>query len=204
MINKIVIEGKTREEAIENAVITYNTAKEDIIILNEEAKSALFKGKKYILEIITKQDVIKYIKEVINNIAKYFNTEINIEVKEVENIININLITDNNSLLIGKNGKNLESIQAYLRNLVNENTNNNLKLNLDVSNYKKKKIDNLERQVKRIAREVKNTKVDAKLDPMNSYERMIVHNAVSKYEELTTQSYGEEPNRYVVIKYKEN
>ena len=204
MINKIVIEGKTREEAIENAVITYNTAKEDIIILNEEAKSALFKGKKYILEIITKQDVIKYIIEVINNIAKYFNTEINIEVKEVENIININLITDNNSLLIGKNGKNLESIQAYLRNLVNENTNNNLKLNLDVSNYKKKKIDNLERQVKRIAREVKNTKVDAKLDPMNSYERMIVHNAVSKYEELTTQSYGEEPNRYVVIKYKEN
>ncbi len=204
MLNKMIFEGKTKEEAIENAQIQCNASKEDIIIMNEEVKSALFKGKKYIIEIITKQEVIKYIKEILKTISKYFNTEINIEVKESENIININLIAENNSLLIGKNGKNLESIQNYLRSIVNEKTNNNLKVNLDVSNYKKKKIDNLERQVKRIAKEVKNTKVEAKLDPMNSYERMIVHNAIAKFEELTTQSYGEEPNRYVVIKYKEN
>ena len=204
MLNKMIFEGKTKEEAIENAQIQCNASKEDIIIMNEEVKSALFKGKKYIIEIITKQEVIKYIKEILKTISKYFNTEINIEVKESENIININLIAENNSLLIGKNGENLESIQNYLRSIVNEKTNNNLKVNLDVSNYKKKKIDNLERQVKRIAKEVKNTKVEAKLDPMNSYERMIVHNAIAKFEELTTQSYGEEPNRYVVIKYKEN
>jgi spoIIIJ-associated protein len=204
MLNRTIFEGKTKEEAIENAQLQCNASKEDIIIMNEEVKSALFKGKKYIIEIITKQEVIKYVKEMLKEIAKYFNTEINIEVKEVDNIININIIADNNSLLIGKNGKNLESIQNYLRNVINEQTNNALKLNLDVSNYKKKKIDNLERQVKRIAKEVKNTKVEAKLDPMNSYERMIVHNAVAKFEELTTQSYGEEPERYVVIKYKEN
>ena len=204
MLNKMIFEGKTKEEAIENAQIQCNASKEDIIIMNEEVKSALFKGKKYIIEIITKQEVIKYIKEILKTISKYFNTEINIEVKESENIININLIAENNSLLIGKNGENVESIQNYLRSIVNEKTNNNLKVNLDVSNYKKKKIDNLERQVKRIEKEVKNTKVEAKLDPMNSYERRIVHNAIAKFEELTTQSYGEEPNRYVVIKYKEN
>ena len=141
MLNRTIFEGKTKEEAIENAQLQCNASKEDIIIMNEEVKSALFKGKKYIIEIITKQEVIKYVKEMLKEIAKYFNTEINIEVKEVDNIININIIADNNSLLIGKNGKNLESIQNYLRNVINEQTNNALKLNLDVSNYKKKKME---------------------------------------------------------------
>ena len=72
------------------------------------------------------------------------------------------------------------------------------------SNYREKKITNLERTARRIAREVKNTKVEAKLDPMNSYERRIIHNALTNNKYVYTESHGEEPNRCVVIKLKED
>ena len=75
---------------------------------------------------------------------------------------------------------------------------------VDVSIYKDKKVKRLEREVKRIMREVENTKIEAKLDPMNSYERRLVHTIVSENENLETESFGENPNRYVVIKCKEN
>ena len=73
----------------------------------------------------------------------------------------------------------------------------------DIENYRDKKVSNLERTAKRIAREVKMTKVEAKLEPMNSYERRIVHNALSNNKFVYTESVGEEPNRCVVIKLKE-
>ena len=70
-------------------------------------------------------------------------------------------------------------------------------------NYKEKKVTNLERMAKRIAREVKVSKVETKLEPMNSYERRVIHNALSKNKYVYTESVGEEPNRCVVIKLKE-
>ena len=74
---------------------------------------------------------------------------------------------------------------------------------IDIDNYKEKQNYFLTRDVKKIAREVTLSKMEVKLDPMNSYERRIVHNALSKFDYIETKSEGEEPNRYVVIKYKE-
>ena len=80
----------------------------------------------------------------------------------------------------------------------------NYKFTLDVNEYKEKREKSLERLAKRIAREVKTTKVEAKLDSMNSYERRIIHNALTNYKGIYTESEGEEPNRYVVVKPKED
>ncbi len=77
------------------------------------------------------------------------------------------------------------------------------KFQLDIGEYKAAREQKLEFLAKKIAREVVMTKVEAKLDPMNSYERRIVHNALSKFDYIETISEGEEPNRCVVIKYKE-
>ena len=75
---------------------------------------------------------------------------------------------------------------------------------LDVENYKEKKLSNLERNAKRIAKEVLRTKIEVKLDDMNSYERRIIHNALSNFKNISTTSEGEEPNRHIVISYKED
>ena len=129
------------------------------------------------------------------------NVEINLEVREEENIFNVTMVSNNNPVLIGKEGKNLNALQFLLRQALSRQTGLDIKVNLDASNYRAKRIRNFEYQIKNIVREVQKTKTDTKLDPMNSYQRRIVHSLLSNFSNVTTESVGEEPNRCVVIKY---
>ena len=204
MIEKFEFEGKNYEEALQNCLEELKLNSDEIIVVDNEEKSSLFKGKKSSINVIKKVDVKNHLKEFFKNLATFMNITINCEILENPESFNITLISDNNAILIGKEGKNLEAVQVIVRSIVKKLTNNKIKVNVDASNYKAKKIDNLTREISKIAKEVINTKVDVKLDPMNSYERMIVHNHISKYDNLSTESIGEEPERYIVIKYKEN
>jgi spoIIIJ-associated protein len=155
------------------------------------------------VDIIKKEDIINYIKEYIGNVAKSMNLEINLEVRESEDIFNVVMISNNNSILIGKDGRTLNSLQTLIRQSIQNETGFNIKVNLDASNYRAKKVKYFEYDIKNIVREVQKTKMDIKLDPMNSYQRRIVHSLVSNYDNIDTESVGEEPNRCVVIKYIE-
>ena len=176
---------------------------EDAYMATKELESGLFKGKKYQLEAITKEEIISSIKSFINELSKNMNLEINSEIRFEENNINILLVSDNNNILIGKDGKTLNAIQLILRQSFKELNQFDLRIIVDVSNYKAKKIKNLEYEVKKICKEVLKTKVEVKLDPMNSYERRKVHSVVAEFEGLQSISYGETPNRYTVIKIKD-
>ena len=203
MLNKYIYEDKTLEKAFEKFYKEHDLKIEDILYTERVEKTYLLKTNKTILEIILKNDLRQLIVSTINNIST--GTGINIEYKiNIEpEVINIECSSDNSAALIGKNGKMLNSIQLLLRKIVEVNTNLNIRINLDIEDYKKRKINSLEREVKKLIKEVLVTKIDIKLDSMNSYERRIVHNLVSNYENLTTESEGESPNRYVVIKYRE-
>lgn len=201
-MKKYIYEAKTEEEAIQKAIQELNTNQENIIIKVLEKKQGLLK-KQVKIEVIRINDIIDYLKECINTILKLMNIEANLEIRKREKNIDIKIFSNNNSILIGKDGKNLDSLQNILRQILANNIETNFRINLDIENYREKKISNLERMAKRIAREVKTTKVEAKLDRMNSYERRIVHNALSNNKYVYTESHGEEPNRYVVIKLKE-
>ena len=87
-----------------------------------------------------------------------------------------------------------QSLNNYIDNLI---------INLDVSNYKEKRLKRIENLVKEIVKEVKESKIDVSLDPMNSYERRFIHNYVSEIDNLTTESIGEGIERHIVIKYVE-
>lgn len=204
MLTLYKYEGKSKEEILEKCLNELELKEEDLFIKESETEAKLFKSKKYILEAIPKCEVIKYIKEYLNEIDKSFNIEIKSEVNEKDDIIRVTLISNNNPILIGKDGKNIEAIQALIRNSVRNQTGIDIKINVDASNYKKKKEEQFEREIKKIAKDVLNTHIDVKLDPMNSYNRRIVHNIVSKFKNLETESVGEEPNRYTIIKYEED
>lgn len=203
MLTLYKYEGKTPEEAKEKCLTELNLEEKDLFVKESETEAKLFKSKKYILEAIQKKEIINFIKDYLKEIDKSFNIELKSEVNEKEDIIKVNLVSENNPILIGKEGKNIEALQILIRNSIRNQIGMDIKVNIDASNYKKKKEESFEREIKRIAKEVLKTKIDTKLDPMNSYNRRIVHSIVSNFKNLKTESVGEEPNRYTIIKYVE-
>lgn len=199
----LVYEGKNLNELKEKAFSELNASENELYIRETEEVKGLLKTKKYKLEILTKDDVVKYIKNYIIDVAKNMGITVNIEAKKRENYIQINLFSENSSILIGKNGRTIEALQYLIKNSIYNKTGFKINVILDVEDYKEKINRHLEYNVKKIAREVRKTGVDAKLDPMNSYERRIVHNAVNEIKGVSTISEGVEPNRYVVIKKDE-
>lgn len=196
--------GKTKEEAINNAKIELQETEENLIISEKEIKSGLFKSKKIEIEVIEKREVIKYIKECIYSLLKDMGFNANIETKNNKEIPTYIIYSDNDSLLIGKNGKNLQSLSKIISQIVKKETGSTFRFLIDVNDYKEKHEKSLEYLAKKIAREVKETKIEAKLDSMNSYERRIIHNTLTNNKYVYTESVGEEPSRYVVIKPKED
>lgn len=203
MLNKYVYEDKTLDKALEKCYLELNVNVNDIYYNEEIQKGSLLKASKVKIEVIKKEDIKILIEQFIKEMCKYLNLNVNVDTTFTDENIKIKIDSDNNAVLIGKNGKMLNSIQTLLKKYLENVTNINLKVYIDIENYKKRKIEILEKNVRKIAKEVKLTKVDAKLDEMNSYERRIVHNIISEYDNLASESFGETPHRYVVIKYVE-
>ena len=203
MLNKYTYEDKTIEKALEKCLNDLNVNKDDIYYKEEIQKGSLLKASKAIIEVIKKDDLKILISNFLKEIGKYINLTIKTDIYFTDENIKVILDSENNAVLIGKNGKMLNSIQTLLKKYIENETSMNLKVYIDIENYKQKKIENLEKNVRKIINEVLLTKIDAKLDEMNSYERRIVHNIVSEYDFIISESFGETPHRYVVIKYVE-
>lgn len=203
MLEIIKEEAKTKEEALEIIINKTNLTKDDFFLKSEFIEGKLFKSSKYIVSALKKEDVKKYINEFIKNLSNLLNIDIECEILLNEESYNVTLVSDNNAILIGKEGKTLSAIQTILRQAIKQEASINLKINVDVGNYKLKKMKNIEYEVKKIALEVQKSKLDVSLDPMNSYERRLVHNLINEYSNLTTESIGEGKDRHVIIKYVE-
>ena len=203
MLIKNRYSGKTKEEAINNAKIALQEMEENLYIKEIEVKNGLF-NKKVEIEVIRRDDVIDYIKEYVKELIHNMGLTCNLELKKRENGINITVISDNNSILIGKNGRTLESITLVIKQMIHNEIGEYFPFVLDIGEYKVAREQKLESLAKRTAREVAISKIPAKLDPMNSYERRIIHSILADNKKVTTESEGEEPNRYVVIKPKED
>lgn len=197
-------EGKNKEEILKKILKELNCNQNDLFLKSEFIEGKLFKSSKYIVSVVTKKEIIEYISEYIQNLSRCMKINIESEILESEDIFKVTLVSDQNAILIGKEGRTLNSIQLLLKQSIKNKIGLSLKINVDVANYKVKKLKNIEYQVKKIIKEVKSTKITAALDPMNSYERRFVHNLVSEYKNLTTESIGEGRDRRVTIKYKEN
>ena len=195
--------GKTYEEAVNKAKIELQELEENLIInVIDEKKSLL--SKKCEIEVIEKREIKNFIKEKLVNILREMGYQAEVEIQVKQDIPIYRIYSNNDSLLIGKGGKNLEALQIVLRQIVNTETGINYKFFLDVSDYKEKNEHHLESLAKRLAREVATTKIEVKMDSMNSYERRIVHNILTNNKKVYTESVGEEPNRCVVIKPRED
>ncbi len=201
-MDKYIYEGRTLEEAINNACEDLKVTPENIIYNIIEEKNSLLK-KTVKIEVIIINEVIDYIKDLIVVITSYMDLKVNLEVRRRDDNILIKIFSNNNGILIGKNGKTISALQNVIKQIIYTRTTHNLHIILDVENYKENRSKNIEYLAKKLAREVAQTKVEVKMDCMNSYERRIVHSTLAENKYVYTESIGEEPNRCVVIKPKD-
>ena len=151
-------------------------------------------------EISVEQKAKDFLKDVFSSM----NYAVTIETKydEVENTLDIDLSGDEMGILIGKRGQTLDSLQYLVSLVVNKNTSDYIRVKVDTENYRQRRKETLENLAKNISYKVKRTKRSVSLEPMNPYERRIIHSALQNDKYVTTHSEGEEPYRRVVVTLK--
>lgn len=161
------------------------------------SKNAVIKArKKFSLD----ENVVEFLSSIFD--AMKMEVEILVAVNEEEHIIEVELKGDDMGILIGKRGQTLDSLQ-YLTNLaINKHSDEYYKVKIDTEDYRKRRKETLENLAKNIAYKVKRTKRPVSLEPMNPFERRIIHSALQNDRYVTTHSEGDEPYRHVVVTLK--
>ena len=149
-------------------------------------------------------DVDKVIRDFLDNMFKAMDMDVNIDIKinEEEGCVNVELGGDEMGLLIGKRGQTLDSIQYLVSLVVNKENEKYMRVKVDTEDYRKRRKETLESLAKNIAYKVKRSKRPVSLEPMNPYERRIIHSALQNDKFVATRSEGEEPFRHVIVYLK--
>ncbi|MEG0034105.1 MAG: R3H domain-containing nucleic acid-binding protein [Bacilli bacterium] len=191
---------KTLEEAIANAAIDQKVAIEDLVYTVREEKKSFFK-KVATIEIYEVADAVAFAETYIKN--SLASLGIKAETKSIikTEVVTISINSDNNPILIGKNGKTLQALTELTRLAIYAKFKKRYKLLLDINNYKYSKYKKITFIARKIAKEVLQTKQSVRLDPMTSDERRIIHNALVSFEHISTESVGEGKTRAIEIKY---
>ena len=205
---RIEIKSKTKEEAIQSALLELGVEEKDIevkVIQNPSKGFLGFLGAKdgvYEVTVIKKEE-IEIAKEFIENIL--VNSKINAKVNatQKDNLIKISIEGKEATCLIGRRGETLDSVQFLTGLALNKiNKDSHMRVLVDIENYRNKREESLVRYARKVAREVAKTRRTKKLDYMNPYERRIVHSALQNDKYVITYSEGTDPYRRLVIEYK--
>ena len=203
----IEMTGKTVEEALNNALNELKLTKDkvDVEIIDEGSKGLfnLIGTKPAKIKVTIKPDSLDDAKTFLVNVLNSMNIEADIDIKEENDIIKINLSGAKMGLVIGYRGETLDSLQYLVSLVVNKNHENPYKrVILDTENYRHKREETLIKVAQKTAYKVKKSGRPYKLEPMNPYERRIIHSALQEYTDINTYSEGEEPYRRIVISLK--
>lgn len=203
----IEVSAKTVDDALTEALVTLGATSDQVEYEVIEKGSNGFLGigsKNAVIKIRKKQSAEGNVRDFLSQIfaAMQMEVEILVKVDEEEKMIDVELKGAEMGLLIGKRGQTLDSLQ-YLTNLaVNKNSENYYKVKVDTEDYRKRRKETLENLAKNIAYKVKRTKRPVSLEPMNPFERRVIHSALQNDRYVTTHSEGEEPFRHVVVTLK--
>ena len=198
---------KTVSDAITEAckALGVTSDKLDYVVVEEGSAGFLGIGAKNAsINAKVKSSVSDVAKNFLNDVFAAMNMTvvINVEYKEDEKELSIDLAGDDMGVLIGKRGQTLDSLQYLVSLIVNKESTEYIRVKVDTENYRKRRQDTLENLAKNIAFKVKRTKRTVSLEPMNPYERRIIHSALQNDKFVTTHSEGDEPFRHVVVTMK--
>lgn len=199
--------GKTVEEAITQASIELGAASTELETEIIEKGSTGFLGigsKPAVIKARVKNDIVRDTKEYLEKIfnAMEIEAEIDINYDKENETMDINLEGPEMGILIGKRGQTLDSLQYLISLFVNKKSESYIRIKLDTENYRARRKETLENLAKNIAFKVKRTRRSFTLEPMNPFERRIIHSTLQNDKFVATRSEGEEPYRRVVVYLK--
>ena len=198
---------KTVDDAITNALVKLQTTSDKVEYeVVEEGSSGILGlfSKQAVVRVRKKDDIQETAVEFLSDVFKAMemNVDIEIEYNEVENQMNIELSGDEMGMLIGKRGITLDSLQYLVSLVINKKTEDYVKVKIDTENYRQRRKETLENLARNLAHKVKRIHKSVVLEPMNPYERRVIHSTLQNDKFVETHSEGEEPYRKVVISLK--
>lgn len=205
----IEVSAKTVDDAITESLVKLGTTSDKIEYEIIEKGSSGFLGigsRPALIKVRKKSEVEDYVYDFLHNVFLAMNMEVEILINKSEDgkNVDVELKGEEMGVLIGKRGQTLDSLQ-YLTNLaVGKQVNEYVKVKIDTEDYRKRRRDTLENLAKNIAYKVKSTKRSVSLEPMNPFERRVIHSALQNDRYVNTHSEGEEPYRHVVVTLKRN
>ena len=200
---------KTVEEALTNASMELGVASTGLDYEVIEKGTSGFLGigaKPAIIKAKTKDSFLDEIQTYLDNLFKAMEVEskVTIDYDKEEGVMNIDVAGPDMGILIGKRGQTLDALQYLISLFVNKKSESYIRVKLDTENYRQRRKDTLENLARNIAFKVKRTRRSFTLEPMNPYERRIIHSSLQNDKYVSTRSEGEEPYRKVVVYLKKN
>lgn len=204
MAEWIEFSAKTADEALTEALISLETTSDNIDyeVIEKESNGLLgLFSKPAKIRVRKKENPLEIAESFLERTfdAMKMDVKVDLEFDEIENVIMVNLVGTEMGVLIGKRGQTLDSLQYLTSLVVNKNSDTYVKIKMDTENYRKRRKDTIENLARNIAIKVKKTRKPAFLEPMNPYERRLIHSALQSDKMVDTHSEGEEPNRKVVV-----
>ncbi|MDR1697575.1 MAG: Jag N-terminal domain-containing protein [Erysipelotrichaceae bacterium] len=202
---KKVYLGKTLDDAIAAAAHEKGIDVSEVIYLQlEDKKGFLGLSSKAQIEVYEMEDVLKYLELYLTRIIEAYGIGIELVSASYEHeVINVDIDTVHNSVLIGAHGDTLKALNDVARHALNATFHRHFRVLLNVSDYKFRRYNKIINLAKKLAGEVVKTKTDISLDGMSSDERRVIHNELSTMEHIKTESTGQGKERHIVIKYVE-
>jgi len=202
--------GKTVADAITAATLELGVPSDqlnyEVIEEGSPGFLGLFAVKPAVIRVNLQKSLLEKTQEFCDELfaAMKVETNVAIDYKEEENVMNIDLSGPDMGILIGKRGQTLDSLQYLISLFVNRESESYIRVKLDTENYRERRKATLEKLAKKIAYSVKRSKKTVSLEPMNPYERRVIHSALQNDKYVCTKSEGEEPYRRVVIMLKKD
>jgi spoIIIJ-associated protein len=202
-VKQVTATGQTVEEAVESALAQLNTTKDrtDVAIIDEGKKGFLgiFGSRPAVVKVTVIIDPIEEAKKFLLQVSEQMGAPIDIEMKRDGKQILFVMTGEKIALLIGKRGQTLNSLQYLTQLIINRFSNQYLTVILDAEDYRNRRNDTLIQLAHRLALKAVKTGKDVALEPMPSYERKVIHTALSDNKRVKTFSDGSDPHRHIVI-----
>ena len=203
----VEFKGKTLDEALMQASVELGCASTDLEYVVSEGSTGflgLIGSKPFVISARKKKTFVDDVREYLETLFKAMDiqADIKIEFNETENLLDIDVEGPEMGILIGKRGQTLDALQYLISLAVNKKSDSYIRVKLDTENYRARRKETLENLAKNIAFKVKRTKRSFALEPMNPYERRIIHATLQNDKYVSTRSEGEEPYRKVIVYLK--